>query len=225
MGKQTASTDRSHGKPTRLRRTQEVRSAETRDSLIRAAIEVVAEVGYAAATTAAIAERASVSRGALQYHFDSKSDLTVAIMEAIAIELNFRFDVGELAKAPLEARLDAMIENYWRVFHGSMFRAGLSIWVALMGDAPLAGQVEATLRQLREHVSIVWHTLFNDVPCSQQVLDSTLHIVMASLRGSAIAFMGGRGSADFVEERRLLRTMALNALQSTSTVRNGNAAH
>src|SRR3546814_13069479 len=57
------------------RRTQEERSAETRESLVAAAIEVLAEVGYVAATTAAIAERASVSRGAIQYHFESKTDL------------------------------------------------------------------------------------------------------------------------------------------------------
>src|SRR3546814_18096579 len=67
----------------------------TRESLVAAAIEVLAEVGYVAATTAAIAERASVSRGAIQYHFESKNDLVVAIMEAIAVELNFRFDVAE----------------------------------------------------------------------------------------------------------------------------------
>src|SRR3546814_9213398 len=98
------------------RRTQEERSAETRESLVAAAIEVLAEVGYVAATTAAIAERASVSRGAIQYHFESKNDLVVAIMEAIAVELNFRFDVAELAKHPVEIRLDRMIEHYWRVF-------------------------------------------------------------------------------------------------------------
>src|SRR3546814_9011841 len=73
--------------------------------------------------------------GAIQYHFESKNDLVVAIMEAIAVELNFRFDVAELAKHPVEIRLDRMIEHYWRVFQTPMFRAGLSIWVALTGDA------------------------------------------------------------------------------------------
>lgn len=196
------------------RRTQEERSAETRDSLISAAIEVLGEVGYVAATTAAIAQRASVSRGAIQYHFETKADLVVAIMEAIAIELNFRFDVTELAKRPVEVRLDKMIEHYWRVFQTPMFRAGLSIWVALSGDPVLAARVEASLRDLREHVSGVWHELFSDVSCTHQELDTILHIVMATLRGSAVAFMGGRESADFREERRVLRAMALHALET-----------
>lgn len=215
-GNSLATTVRARGSGAKGGRTQEERSAETRESLISAAIEIVAEVGYSTATTAAIAARASVTRGALQYHFQSKADLTVAIMEAIAIELNFRFDVTELAKAPLETRLDAMIEHYWRVFHGPMFRAGLSIWVALMGDPALAARVEASLKTLREHISVVWHDLFSDVPCSAQELASILHIVMAALRGSAIAFTGGRGSANYSEERRVLRDMALHALQSAS---------
>ena len=201
------------------RRTQEERSAETRESLVAAAIEVLAEVGYVAATTAAIAERASVSRGAIQYHFESKNDLVVAIMEAIAVELNFRFDVAELAKHPVEIRLDRMIEHYWRVFQTPMFRAGLSIWVALTGDAALAARVEASLKDLREHISVVWHELFSDVPVSSRELDAVLHIVMAALRGSAVAFMGGRGSANFLEERRVLRAMALHALRSAGEER------
>lgn len=199
---------------TRRRRTQEERSAETRESLVAAAIEVLAEVGYAAATTAAIAERAAVSRGAIQYHFESKNDLVVAIMEAIAVELNFRFDVVELAGQSVEVRLDRMIEHYWRVFQTPMFRAGLSIWVALAGDAALAAGVEASLKGLREHISGVWHELFRDVACSRHELDVVLHIVMAALRGSAVAFMGGRGSANFLEERRVLRAMALHALET-----------
>jgi len=203
------------GRPPR-RRTQEERSAETRESLINAAIEVMGEVGYAAATTAAIAQRASVSRGAIQYHFETKADLVVAIMEAIAMELNLRFDVAELAEHPVEVRLDKMIEHYWRVFQTPMFRAGLSIWGALSGDAVLAARVEASLKELREHVSGVWHAMFSDVPCTRQELDTVLHIVMAALRGSAVAFMGGRASADFREERRVLRAMALHALKSAS---------
>ncbi|HWL46132.1 MAG TPA: TetR/AcrR family transcriptional regulator [Sphingomonadaceae bacterium] len=213
-GKGTGAHDAARKRSGR-RRTQEERSAETRESLIAAAIEVLAEVGYVSGTTAAIAERASVSRGAIQYHFESKDDLIVAIMETIAIELNFRFDVTELATRPVEVRLDRMIEHYWRVFQSPMFRAGLSIWVALAGDAALAARVEATLRGLREHILVVWRELFRDVPCAERKLDAIRHIVMAALRGTAIAFMGGRGSTNFIEERRVLREMALHALQTT----------
>lgn len=200
----------------RIRRPQEERSADTRQRLIAAAIEMIAQVGHAAATTSMIADRAAVSRGAIQYHFASKADLTVAIMEAIGAELNFRFDVARLAEQPLEARLEAMIEHYWAVFRGPMFRAGLSIWIAIAGDAALMARVEACLRSLREDVAAVWQTLFSDARCPPDELASVLHIIMATMRGSAIAFMAGRSSANFGAERAQLRRMALAALRGSA---------
>lgn len=197
----------------KVRRPQEERSAETRQRLIAAAIEMIARVGYASATTSLIADRASVSRGAIQYHFASKADLTVAIMEAIGTELNFRFDVARLAEQPLEARLGAMIEHYWDVFRGPMFRAGLSIWIAIAGDTVLLSRVEACLRHLRQDVAALWQTLFSDARCSHEELASVLHIIMATMRGSAIAFMGGRASTNFLDEREQLRRMALTVLR------------
>lgn len=204
------------GRPARARRTQEERRAETREALINAAIHVIAEIGYTATTTSMIAKRASVSRGALQYHFASKADLTVAIMEAIATELNLRFDVSGLARAPLETRLAQMIEHYWQVFQGPMFRAGLSIWMALAGDRPLAARVEASMKHVRQGISSVWHELFRDVPCSTHELETVLHIVMAAMRGSAITFVAGRASSDFRDERRQLCQMAFNTLRQFS---------
>src|SRR3546814_7077615 len=100
-------------------------------------------------------------------------------MEAIAVELNFRFDVAELAKHPVEIRLDRMIEHYWRVFQTPMFRAGLSIWVALTGDAALAARVEASLKDLREHISVVWHELFSRSEEHTSELQSLMRISYA----------------------------------------------
>lgn len=199
----------------RTRRTQEERSAETREALIAAAISVIADVGYNSATTAMIAARASVSRGAIQYHFASKADLVVAIMETIARELNFKFDVATLSKLPVADRLEAMIEHYWGVFQGAMFRAGLSIWVALSGDPTLAKRVEASLKTMREGIWAIWYKLFDDTPATSEQLAAVLHIVMAAMRGAAIAFIGGRSSTNFRDERRLLRDMALAALSGT----------
>jgi hypothetical protein len=59
----------------------------------------------------------------------------------------------------------------------------------------------------------VWHDLFDDVPCQPADLDTILHIVMATMRGSAIAFIAGRAGSDFGAERRQLAEMALHAME------------
>lgn len=46
-----------------------------RDQIERAAAEVLAEVGYAAASVALIAQHAGVSKGVITYHFPSKDEL------------------------------------------------------------------------------------------------------------------------------------------------------
>lgn len=46
-----------------------------RDQIERAAAEVLADVGYAAASVALIAQRAGVSKGVITYHFPSKDEL------------------------------------------------------------------------------------------------------------------------------------------------------
>lgn len=54
-----------------------------RDQITRVAAEVVAEVGYANASTARIAERAGISKGVITYHFESKDE----ILRSVALNL------------------------------------------------------------------------------------------------------------------------------------------
>ena len=58
------------------------RAVRTRHAVIRAAAEVFAERGYAAATIAEILDRAGVTKGALYFHFDSKEALARGVIEA-----------------------------------------------------------------------------------------------------------------------------------------------
>lgn len=57
------------------------RRAETRLRLFTAAVEVIAEQGYTAATVDAIAERAGVAKGTVFYNFGSKEALFSALLE------------------------------------------------------------------------------------------------------------------------------------------------
>ncbi|MFW2588051.1 TetR/AcrR family transcriptional regulator [Sagittula sp. SSi028] len=53
-----------------------------RAALIAAALELIGEKGYRAATTRAIAERAGVTLGLIRHHFSSKEELISAAYEA-----------------------------------------------------------------------------------------------------------------------------------------------
>ncbi|MFG2247305.1 TetR/AcrR family transcriptional regulator [Spirillospora sp. NPDC048823] len=57
------------------------RSRRTSQALLKAARELIEQQGPAAATMAAVAERAGVSRRAIYLHFSSRSDLLAALVD------------------------------------------------------------------------------------------------------------------------------------------------
>ena len=74
------------------------RGAETRQRLVTATIELVAEEGWEGVTTRQIARRANSNQALINYHFGSKAGLLRAALEA-ALREGFQ--------APLQAMLEA----------------------------------------------------------------------------------------------------------------------
>lgn len=92
------------------RRSQEERSAESREKLIVAAIELLGTQGYAGTSLAAIGTRAGLSRGLVSHHFGSKEQCVVEVMKYI------RRIRSEAAVRRINARglagLDAFLDMY-----------------------------------------------------------------------------------------------------------------
>src|SRR3546814_7475705 len=65
----------------RPRRSQGERSEEMRERVAHATFEVIAARGFSGLRTAAVAEQAGVSQGALLHHFETKHGLTLATIE------------------------------------------------------------------------------------------------------------------------------------------------
>ncbi|WBO69596.1 ScbR family autoregulator-binding transcription factor [Streptomyces camelliae] len=118
------------------------RAARTRRSLIHAAAEVFAEVGFVPASLGTISTRAGVSNGALHFHFANKSMLAEAV-EAQATEAVRQ--LAETARArhgdSLQAVVDAMHELIGSLAKDVVVRAGFE----LAGD--IARRAQSPLRQ------------------------------------------------------------------------------
>jgi AcrR family transcriptional regulator len=199
----------------RQRRSQEQRSAETRERLIVAAIECIERVGYVDATTTLIVEHANVSRGALQHHFATKADLIVAVIDRVSEELNLRFDVAALAAAPLEKRVAAIVDGYWDVFMGASFRAVLGISLSIAGEPALAKRLADCLDEARESYGAVWQELFRDVGRSNAELAAIRRVVMSAARGfGVLKMLQPNGNHD--RDRKTLYAIALRELGNGS---------
>jgi AcrR family transcriptional regulator len=83
-----------------MRRTQKERSAATQGALLSAARRLWGERGYAAVSTPEIAEAAGVTRGAMYHQYANKTELFLAVLEAIETEVIGRLTTDVMAAQP-----------------------------------------------------------------------------------------------------------------------------
>src|SRR5215471_21577452 len=91
------------------------RGKQRMESLLSAAEEVFAEVGYDRATTNLIAARASVSPGTLYQFYPNKEALAEALASQYAQDLEgLHKDVfqGDIARLPLSDLIDATVDPF-----------------------------------------------------------------------------------------------------------------
>jgi AcrR family transcriptional regulator len=126
------------------REPQQDRSRATRQRLLEAAIECLAEFGWTGSTVAVVAERAGVTRGALQHHFPTREDLFTAAIEHVAAE-RLAFLRGTQDKLPAHgpARTEAVVDMFVRMYMDLPFRAAVHLWVAAATEEPLRERVVA----------------------------------------------------------------------------------
>jgi len=142
------------------REPRQDRSRATRQRLLEAAVDCLAELGWARATVAVVAERAGVSRGAAQHHFPTREALFTAALEYMAAER-----IAEVrrcgAALPAGARhTEAVVEMLVGVYVGPLFRAAAQVWVQAAADEALRTLVvPLEARMARETHAIAVHLL------------------------------------------------------------------
>lgn len=103
---------------------------DTRERLIRAAIDIFAENGFNATTTRMLADRARVNLSAIPYYFRSKEGLYQAAVEHIADVLSARLD-------PFLEELEALSANGLEPETArTLLKQGLATMVAVMCGDP-----------------------------------------------------------------------------------------
>jgi AcrR family transcriptional regulator len=168
------------------RRTQAMRSAETRAALIAAARPLFAAHGYSAVGTETIVRTAGVTRGALYYHFADKVELFAAVFEAVEAEVSQR--IGEAVAAA--DRSDPLV----------VMGVGANAWLdacaepeihqIVLVDAPaVLGWARWTEIGNRYNIGLVRALLSHAIEVGRvppQPLDATAHTLLGALREAAL---------------------------------------
>lgn len=173
----------------RRRRSQEERRVETQRRLVDATIKLLHEKGAGLLTMEEVAREAGLTRGAIQYHFDSPKSLLIASIVEIADRLSQHVDAVELARLPLNERIDRVVEDYWRGFRGRNYTAFIEIAVRGRQDPEFEDAISSTLAELERQRDIVWQAVFADSGRSREEIQSWRRMLLIALRGLALTNM------------------------------------
>lgn len=165
------------------------KSEKTKEKLMRAAVEIVAEDSFAAATTAAIAARAGVAEGTLYRHFAGKDELMIAAYRKLKSDIFAAATDAYDETAPAQARLAhlwrALIDAYRRDRAGFRFgqRFGESSLAQKEGGAAHEAMTGA-LAKLRD-----------DARKNNEVKDLPLELFVALFYGPALTLLKNEAPA------------------------------
>lgn len=141
---------------TQTGRPPQARSLATRERVVRATIDEMFAVGYHAATTQAIAERAQVSRGALLHHFPTRADLMRAALETLLDD-----GTAEIRSVSQDVRSGALplaefVEFLWPLFSGRFFQLSLELINEARTDADLRRCLIPVVQRFHAALDAIW---------------------------------------------------------------------
>ena len=143
---------------------QDERREQTRARLLDATVAVLVERGFANLTTAEVAQRAGVSKGAQLYHFPTKDDLVVAALQRLfAMRDEASRHIIACSPRDVHGRMSALIDKLWEAYKGDIFFAWLELVVASRTDRALRQGVQEASHQLGVDLARLWREAFPEI--------------------------------------------------------------
>lgn len=165
------------------------KSLRTRALLLDAAIDSLAEAGYASASIADITARAGVTRGAQLHHFHTRQELFAQTIEHLTQRQREALHRRTRTLAASASAGEVLVEYVTAPFSGKMGKAAVELYVGLAND-----------RELRRDMLRVQHDLTAEIldACGQRVdiprarLESAFWMTINLVRGATLDEMVGR---------------------------------
>jgi AcrR family transcriptional regulator len=164
---------------------RQARAVATRDRLLLATAESLAELGYAGASSGVICRRAGVSQGALFKHFPNMPLLLGAAAERVLAEFvaQFRYAVG--SGTPNAQRLTRAVAALWEIFCAPRMRAVFELYLAARTDDELRRALEPVLVAHHENLYREACRVFPKA-AEQRGFQSSVDLVLHAMQGAAL---------------------------------------
>jgi AcrR family transcriptional regulator len=169
----------------RPRRSQAERSAATREALLDAAIDCLIEHGYSRTTTAMVAERAGLSRGAHLHHFQTRDALVAAAAEHLIQKRSDFLLTLDVDLPPGREGLERGLDMIFEGFASPLYQVALDLWTDARTDQDLRRQLVEVERSFDR---LVLRSAAQLLPVSPEApgFGEAVSLALAVMRGLAL---------------------------------------
>jgi AcrR family transcriptional regulator len=196
----------------RPRRTQVERRAEARATLTDIAIDEISQRGLAYVTMAEIADRAGMTRGAIQHHFGTRDDYMRSVLSALVERIAARLAVQPPAdKGPPERRVRNCIEALGRLVLSSEQLAVTDISISSRSVPVLLSDSVAASQRMVEVYGAAWHRWLGDA-CPADRVEKGFVIFATFFSGVLVVNYGRVDIADHEDKIALCTELVTHAL-------------
>lgn len=187
-----------------------------RARLIEAAVGCLYETGYAATTTAMVAARAGVSRGAMTHQFPNKIDLMEAVVASVYEEELKEYD-RLIDAQPQREVLSRFPRLTWAVLSRPSAMAVTEIMMGSRSDAAMAERLGARQKQIEANAAerLADYRFRAGAPQGAHSSRVAQRLVVAAVRGLAIEALFTPDRRE-IEEAIDLLSDALNLLNKSA---------
>ena len=177
---------RARGGERRGRGAQAERRDETRERVIKAAIQCIAEYGYKHASVTRIAERSGVSWGGIQHHFGTKDAIIQAVLDHALDE--FLLDSRRISATDdtLENRVKVLVEGAWRLVNRPGFLAFFEIMLSHRHEPPRRHPALRYRARVWNVIIAAWDHLFGHLNLSQEQVEMARRVTFTTLGGMVV---------------------------------------
>jgi AcrR family transcriptional regulator len=198
---------------------QQRKSAQTRVSILDAAINCLATHGYARTTTQLIAETAEISRGAMLHHYPTKGELVAAIIAFCFYKRMEMLSEGVRNISEMQrVREFAGLEILWRSFFTREHRAYLELNIAARTDPEVREIFAPQARRFTETWRGAGLRVFPEWAGDPRRLAQASNLVEAVLEGLALNQAAWADAGRVERMRTFLRQMVGSIYAGTLTV-------
>lgn len=167
-------------------------------------------------SVADVARQAGVSTGALQYHFPSKADLLIAVVEGGWNDLVERTRSVPRSGSPSD-RVTALVRSVWEAYQLPACRAAFMISSDPNLDPVVAERINAAFDAARARLDQLWVDTFADLDVSIDRITTARRFARSHLNGMVVQRQMASIEPEPDEELDLLCHAVLNILTRRST--------